>query len=199
MPSLKTVLAVLSMAVAATAVPISVETEIVDASTVEFQAPAGFEVDSSIEARADLDLDVEAEAEADAEVDIEFGAAADIEARSVDVEADADINTDISITPRAASGSVTWFHPGLGACGGRNKDSDYITAVSDKLYDSYKPKSPCGRKIKLTHKNKSITVTVVDRCVGCAYNNLDLSPRAFADLFGATSIGLVHNVKWDWA
>lgn len=94
-----------------------------------------------------------------------------------------------------ADGSITYFNPGLGACGITNSDNDLITAVSAALYDSQKP---CGRNIRVTYQGRSVVVQVVDRCVGCAYNDLDLSPAAFQTVIGDLGIGRV-NAQWEWA
>jgi hypothetical protein len=44
----------------------------------------------------------------------------------------------------------------------------------------------------VTHGDKSIQVKIVDRCVGCAVNDIDLTPAAFAALadmaLGRTSV-----------
>ncbi|KAK0629354.1 RlpA-like double-psi beta-barrel-protein domain-containing protein-containing protein, partial [Bombardia bombarda] len=77
---------------------------------------------------------------------------------------------------------------GLGACGQTNKDSDFIAAVGASRFDQNTPNGNpnkntlCGKKIKISYKGKSTTVTVRDRCPGCGYNDLDLSPAAFRAL-----------------
>ncbi|KAL6801601.1 expansin-like protein [Trichoderma sp. SZMC 28012] len=95
----------------------------------------------------------------------------------------------------AHSGSITWYDPGLGACGQVNNDNELICAVSASLYDS---QHPCGRKIKVSYQGKSAVVTVVDRCAGCAENDLDLSPAAFRAAIGPLDIGRT-TATWDWA
>lgn len=94
-----------------------------------------------------------------------------------------------------ADGSITYFNPGLGACGETNGDGDYITAVSAALFDSQRP---CGRNIRVSYQGRSIVVRVVDRCAGCAYNDLDLSPAAFQAVIGDLGIGRT-NAQWEWA
>ncbi len=60
----------------------------------------------------------------------------------------------------------------------------------------------CGRKIRVQRfdeqvgANRSIDVTVVDRCVGCLENDLDLSPSSFAQL-AAMELGRVKGT-WAW-
>ena len=58
------------------------------------------------------------------------------------------------------------------------------------------PRNPmCGRKLKVTKGKKSIVVTVVDTCPGCAPGSLDLTPAAFRKL-APLSVGRLHGIKW---
>ncbi|KDQ18238.1 hypothetical protein BOTBODRAFT_185591 [Botryobasidium botryosum FD-172 SS1] len=105
---------------------------------------------------------------------------------------------------RANVGQATYFYPGLGACGKYNGNGDLITAVSKLLYDTYPGHTAnpnnnpvCGRRIKANYGGRSVTVTVVDRCEACAFNDLDLSPTAFENL-AALSVGRLSGVTWDW-
>jgi len=121
------------------------------------------------------------------------------------------VTTDPSCDPIPGtgpfSGDMTWFATGLGACGITNTDTDMICAVSHVLFDSWigaNPDNPntnpiCGKKISLTVPGASepITVTVVDRCTGCACEDLDLTPTAFGKL-APTSVGRVHGMTWNW-
>ncbi|EIM80538.1 barwin-like endoglucanase [Stereum hirsutum FP-91666 SS1] len=92
---------------------------------------------------------------------------------------------------------------GLGACGITNVDSDKIVAVSEKLFDTYpgatnNPNANpiCGKKIKASFNGKSTTVTVTDRCTGCALSDLDFSPSAFSEL-ADESLGRI-DITWDF-
>ncbi|KAL6880778.1 Non-catalytic module family expansin [Trichoderma novae-zelandiae] len=93
------------------------------------------------------------------------------------------------------TGSVTWYNTGLGACGRTNNDAELVVAVSASLYDR---EHPCGRKIRISYQGRSEVVTVVDRCQGCAENDLDLSPAAFRGVIGDPGLGRV-TASWDWA
>ncbi|EPS97900.1 hypothetical protein FOMPIDRAFT_55210, partial [Fomitopsis schrenkii] len=98
----------------------------------------------------------------------------------------------------------TWFQPGLGACGLENSASDLIVAVSTEIYDNYPGytggnpnKDPvCKKGITAKYKGHSVSVTVVDRCVGCATTDLDLSPAAFERL-APLSAGRIP-ISWNW-
>jgi len=103
------------------------------------------------------------------------------------------------------TGEATFYGTGLGACGITNKDTDYICAVSHLLFDGFEgytggnPNSNpiCNKKIKATYKGKSVTVTVTDRCVGCAKNDLDFAPSAF-DQLADEALGRLTGMTWEW-
>ncbi|KAL7902801.1 expansin module family protein [Trichoderma sp. SZMC 28014] len=94
----------------------------------------------------------------------------------------------------ANTGSMTYYEVGLGACGATNSDSELVCAVSHILYDS---EHPCGRNIRINNEGRSVVVRVVDRCVGCAENDLDLSPTAFQQVIGPLGIGRA-TATWEW-
>lgn len=117
--------------------------------------------------------------------------------------------TDGSITGAAAAGSsfsgdITYYADGLGACNYVNGPSDHIVAISHVLFDEYTPngnpnKNPlCGMAITVTGTDGTQhTAEVVDRCVGCAEGDLDLSEDFFA-IVAPTGNGRVHDIKWEW-
>ncbi|CDW97912.1 hypothetical protein [Sporisorium scitamineum] len=99
-------------------------------------------------------------------------------------------------------GQATYYAPGLGACGWTNTDSDYIVAISASLFDSFGTGNPnknpaCGRKISASYGGKTITVSVADRCVGCAWGDLDFTPTGFSQL-ADMSKGRLDGLKWSW-
>jgi hypothetical protein len=103
------------------------------------------------------------------------------------------------------TGQGTFYATGLGACGITNKDTDFIAAVSHLLFDNfpgYEAGDPnsnpvCNRKISATYQGKSVTVTVTDRCTGCAETDLDFSPSAF-DTIADPSVGRISGMQWVW-
>ncbi|KAL8362614.1 hypothetical protein RB601_008124 [Gaeumannomyces tritici] len=107
-----------------------------------------------------------------------------------------------AVLPRAFEGDFTYFNPAVGACGFVNSDSDKVVAISAALFDAANisgdpNKNPlCGRSIVARHGGKEVTVTVVDRCVGCALNDLDLSVAAYNDIADPNA-GRVKG-SWDW-
>ncbi|EHK49370.1 uncharacterized protein TrAtP1_000094 [Trichoderma atroviride] len=92
------------------------------------------------------------------------------------------------------TGSMTYYEVGLGACGQTNSDSELVVAVSHSLYDR---EHPCGRNIRIHYEGRSVDVKVVDRCTGCAEDDLDLSPTAFQQVIGPLSIGRA-TATWEW-
>lgn len=74
------------------------------------------------------------------------------------------------------TGDLTYYDPGLGACGIDSADDDAVVAVSHYTFDAVQTGSDpnqnplCGRKIRArrvneaTGKSVSIDVTVIDRC-----------------------------------
>ncbi|KAF8349996.1 hypothetical protein F5887DRAFT_914015 [Amanita rubescens] len=55
----------------------------------------------------------------------------------------------------------------------------------------------CGRKVKVTYQGKTVTVTITDRCTGCALTSLDFSPAAF-DTLADPSVGRLYDIQWEW-
>ncbi|OTB08312.1 hypothetical protein M426DRAFT_29499, partial [Hypoxylon sp. CI-4A] len=85
----------------------------------------------------------------------------------------------------AYSGDMTYYTPGLGACGKQNSASDHIVALAPAQYghDANPNKAKvCGRKISIHYGGKTATATVVDKCPGCASGSIDVSPAVFKQL-----------------
>ena len=74
------------------------------------------------------------------------------------------------------TGDLTYYDPGLGACGIDSGDNDAVVAISHYTFDAAQTSSDpnqnplCNRKIRATRvdertgKSVSIDVTVIDRC-----------------------------------
>ena len=115
------------------------------------------------------------------------------------------------------TGDLTYYSPGpgYGACGFENTSADSICAVSHIIWDAASTSSNpnnnplCGKMIRITRydptrgHNSSVDVEVVDRCVGCASTDLDLSLTMFDDLaeesqgrvVGSWAVGLSSESK----
>ncbi|KAE8214198.1 hypothetical protein CF327_g2376 [Tilletia walkeri] len=92
---------------------------------------------------------------------------------------------------------------GYTACGQKYTDDDMVAALSWELFDTKTPNGNpnnngfCGKKLKATYQGKSVIVTAVDRCAGCAEPDLDFTPAAFTKL-ADMSVGRLTGVKWQW-
>lgn len=103
---------------------------------------------------------------------------------------------------------LTYYAPGLGACGITSAETDDIVAVSHLLYDAAAEKAGtganpnanplCGKRIAIeTREGKeAIQVTVVDRCTGCKPRDLDV-PLAVFKRLAEEERGRVE-MKWRW-
>lgn len=104
---------------------------------------------------------------------------------------------------KSYTGDVTYYDVGLGACGITSSASEHIVAVSHVTFDSYGTANPnanpiCGKQVSITSSSGSqVLATVVDRCVGCTEDDLDLSTGLFQTVYPAGD-GRVHGVKWSF-
>ncbi|ESZ90294.1 hypothetical protein SBOR_9323 [Sclerotinia borealis F-4128] len=106
------------------------------------------------------------------------------------------------------TGDLTYYAPALGACGITSSSTESICAVSHIIYDAASTSSNpnanplCGRKIRIIRQkesgsgNNTVDVTVVDRCVGCKAEDLDLSLTVF-DKLAQEAQGRVTG-SWAW-
>lgn len=96
----------------------------------------------------------------------------------------ASLGSAATIDTRASySGRMTYYYPGLGACGETNNNNDAVAAVS-------------SAKVATIHYNgKSTTARVVDLCPSCATGNIDVSPSVFQAL-SDLSAGSI-DVTWE--
>ncbi|KAH7319593.1 riboflavin aldehyde-forming enzyme [Stachybotrys elegans] len=92
------------------------------------------------------------------------------------------------------AGEITYFDPGLGACGQTHSGADFIAAVSHIRYDR---ENLCGRRLRVSYQGRSADVQIVDRCAGCAENDVDLSPSAFQAAVGDLGLGRVQGT-WEF-
>ncbi|PVV04993.1 hypothetical protein BB560_000499 [Smittium megazygosporum] len=84
-------------------------------------------------------------------------------------------------------GDVTFYDTGLSACGKVHKNTDFIAAINIEQF-GYHPNpnaAPiCNRcAIVRGSNNKQVKVRIVDKCMGCKYGDLDLSPSAFSSIY----------------
>ncbi|ETS80886.1 hypothetical protein PFICI_08415 [Pestalotiopsis fici W106-1] len=105
------------------------------------------------------------------------------------------------------TGDLTFYDPGLGACGVTSTSNDDIVSVSHIIFDAASTGSNpnanrlCGQKIRIERANgsggnNSVDVTVVDRCTGCAAADLDVTLAVFTQL-AQEEEGRVQ-MSWAW-
>lgn len=100
------------------------------------------------------------------------------------------------------TGDLTYYNPGLGACGVDSADGDAIVAISHFVFDAAST-SPdpnnnplCGKRLRVSRNGRSVDLTVVDRCGGCQPTDLDVTKDTFARLANV-NLGRV-SVQWAW-
>lgn len=98
---------------------------------------------------------------------------------------------------------------GLGACSGIPLSNDgYTAAISheqwgsdvwthDGTYD-INVNPWCGKKVTVTMNGKSITATIKDKCMGCAYGDIDLTRKAWNELTGGAGGMAGDRLKGSW-
>ena len=101
-------------------------------------------------------------------------------------------------------GDLTYYDPGLGACGVTSANGDKIVAVSHIIFDAVQTGSNpnsnplCGKQVRVKRLGGDVTVdlTVVDRCVGCKATDLDMTEDTFSEL-ADVALGRVTG-QWSW-
>ncbi|PVH80606.1 hypothetical protein DL98DRAFT_370557, partial [Cadophora sp. DSE1049] len=81
-------------------------------------------------------------------------------------------------------GDITYYEAGLGACGETTDGSvDKVIALPVGLMGAQSNGNPyCGKTVTIKKGSKTTTATVVDKCMGCEGNSIDLSNAAFLEL-----------------
>ncbi|KAJ6509568.1 RlpA-like double-psi beta-barrel-protein domain-containing protein-containing protein [Mycena vitilis] len=97
-----------------------------------------------------------------------------------------------AIDAHTGDNEFTFYDAGLGACGGINRNSDFVVAMNIPQWDGG---ADCYKEITITYKGKTAKAQVVDRCGHCAYGGLDLS-RGLFDFFEDETVGVIHG---DWS
>lgn len=106
------------------------------------------------------------------------------------------------------TGDLTYYSPGMGACGIVNSESDKIVAISHLVFDAAQvgsnPNSNplCRKKIRVSRFNeqagaqRSVDLTVTDRCVGCKATDIDTTTPVFDSLADHDKGRVVTNWAW---
>ncbi|KPM44746.1 hypothetical protein AK830_g1770 [Neonectria ditissima] len=98
------------------------------------------------------------------------------------------------------SGELTYYDVGLGACGEDdtgNDDTENIVALSHLLMGTQSNGNPmCGKTITIKSNGKTATATVRDKCMGCDYDNIDVSRKVYEALWGGLGTGRTKAEWW---
>ena len=76
----------------------------------------------------------------------------------------------LPLSSKQYQGDLTYYSPGLGACGVTSSQTDKIVSISHFTFDSLsKGSNPnanplCGHKLRAVRDGRSVDLTVVDRC-----------------------------------
>ncbi|KAL5519671.1 hypothetical protein ACEPAH_1354 [Sanghuangporus vaninii] len=87
---------------------------------------------------------------------------------------------------------ITFYNAGLGACGETNNDSEDILALTTEQWDNG---AHCNQVITITANGKTKDAVVKDRCMGCPYKGLDLTPTLFS-FFADQGLG---HIQGEWS
>jgi expansin (peptidoglycan-binding protein) len=79
----------------------------------------------------------------------------------------------------AFNGRMTWFEPGLGACGWTNNRGDPVVALNPNQWAGG---SRCGQWITINANGRQTAAQVADLCPGCPDQGIDVSPATFDDI-----------------
>ncbi|KAF9015219.1 hypothetical protein BDQ17DRAFT_1403917 [Cyathus striatus] len=129
------------------------------------------------------------------ELSFPHGAAHPLASSNVSLNTTNKFTTEVErkvLNKRGGSARFTWFNTGLGACGGTNSASDFIVAINKPQWDGG---SHCYETVTLTYNGKSAQAQIVDECMGCPPNALDLSVGLFRFLVGPSQ----DEVMGDWS
>lgn len=96
------------------------------------------------------------------------------------------------------TGDITYYdtantteHPSF--CGTTNNGlTEFVLAMSQGIITE----SDCGRSVTITLNGVTKTGTIVDKCVGCDHNSIDLSRALFEALAGSLDAGRISGVQW---
>jgi hypothetical protein len=108
---------------------------------------------------------------------------------------------------KSFTGEMTYFTPGMGACGHESSESEEMVAISKDLFDQYTPngnpnKNPlCGQTVDITSADGTTRkATIWDRCVGCAEGDLDMPQSFFNQVTknkeGVIADGRAYGMSW---
>ncbi|KAL8847697.1 MAG: hypothetical protein Q9221_007258 [Calogaya cf. arnoldii] len=103
----------------------------------------------------------------------------------------------------AYKGDMTYYEPGLGSCGHNDPPAAKrdVVALSREIMNN--PANPnlnpkCGSKINIYNPStkKTHTATIVDTCMGCKKEDIDVNVELFNKV-APSGDGRVHGIMWN--
>ncbi|TDZ39810.1 Allergen Asp f 7-like protein [Colletotrichum spinosum] len=102
---------------------------------------------------------------------------------------------------KAFTGDSTYYALGLSACGddysGQDKTANVVAISKNRMGASSTGRTGCNEKIKISKGDKSLIATIVDKCMGCDSDDVDVSEKIFLELFGDLGVGR-GTVEWSF-
>ncbi|TFK99237.1 hypothetical protein BDV98DRAFT_657378 [Pterulicium gracile] len=104
------------------------------------------------------------------------------------------------------TGDATWYDAAAGytACGFLVANTSFTVAVSASRYDSSavdgNPNNNriCRRAIRISGPvRQGVVAYIRDRCAGCGYDDIDLTPTLFEHVVGPLGLGR-RQITWDF-
>ncbi|PPQ64043.1 hypothetical protein CVT24_008856 [Panaeolus cyanescens] len=102
--------------------------------------------------------------------------------------------TTHTLERRFDNARMTWFNPGLGACGAFNSGADSIVALNGAQWDAG---THCFQTVTLSVNGIPATAVITDLCPSCPFGGLDLSPGLFSR-FASLDVGVLAG-SWNFA
>jgi hypothetical protein len=95
------------------------------------------------------------------------------------------------------SGDLTFYEAGQGACGWINNGyTEDVFALGAGMMGEQSNGNPyCGRSATVYVGDKSVKVKLVDKCMDCKGQSIDLSYHAIDQIMNR-DIGRMHDIKW---
>lgn len=94
------------------------------------------------------------------------------------------------MSPGPFTGEITHFTTGLGACGEDDTGKPSILALSHLKMGTPSNTNPlCNKQVELKANGRTAYATVRDKCMECAYENVDVSEDIFIALYDDLGVG----------
>lgn len=107
----------------------------------------------------------------------------------------APLTAEKRVSNSSKSGDMTFYAPGLGSCGSTSSATDPVVALAPEQYTA-DGSDICGKTIKIHYGGKTTTAKVLDKCMGCSADSIDVSPSVFTEL-ASQDLGRVK-VTWSF-